>query len=278
MPDRRFGSPPPSTFEVRPTADDVAFFEENGFLVVERLTTDEELAWLTLVFDAVMDEGGRAFEPGRQPEDEGPSQLDQCIAPEIEFPELLETTYRRNAMHFAAALLDEPEEQLVTWGHMIRKPARRSRIAPWHQDEAYWLPELDYHAVGAWLPLHDVSVERGAMQFIPGSHKGPLLPHRHLGDPAGNLLVVDGVDPSAAVPCPLPAGGATFHHHRTLHYTASNVTDEPRLAFPMEFQLEPRLRTEPRPPTPWIDAFRAATGFPAAPATYVADGKIVLAT
>jgi len=274
---RRFGSPPASTFDVRPTDDDVVFFAENGYLVVERLTTDEELEWLTRVFHAVIDEGSRVFEPGRTAGDEGPSQLDQSIAPEIEFPELLETTYRRNGLHFASALLGVPEADLVTWAHMIRKPARRSRVAPWHQDEAYWLPELDYLAVGAWLPLHDVTVERGAMQFIPGSHKGPLLHHEHIGDPAGNLLIAPEADPATAVACPLPAGGATFHHFRTLHFTAANTTDEPRLAFPMEFQLRPQLRDEPRA-TPWMDAYRAATGQTAAPPMYVADGQIVLAT
>jgi hypothetical protein len=263
-------------FDVYPTADDVAFFTENGFLVVERLTTDEELAHFTEIFEKVMN-SGRAFEPGREPGDDGPSQLDQMIAPEIEFPELLDSTYRRNGLRFAAALLRVPESELVTWSHMIRKPARRSRIAPWHQDEAYWLPELDYHAVGAWLPLHAVTVERGAMQFIPGSHKGPLLPHEHLGDPIGNLLVAPDVDASAAVACPLPAGGATFHHHRTLHFTAANTTDQARLAFPMEFQVRPRLRTEPRS-TPWVDVFRAATGESGGPPIYIADGQIVVAT
>jgi len=263
-------------FDVYPTADDVGFFDANGFLVVERLTTDDELASLTEIFDKAMS-SGRAFEPGRERDDVGPSQLDQLIAPEIEFPELLHTTYRRNGMRFASALLGVPESELVTWSHMIRKPARHSRIAPWHQDEAYWQPELDYHAVGAWLPLHDVAVERGAMQFIPGSHKGPLLSHSHVGDPAGNLLVADDVDKSAAVACPLPAGGATFHHHRTLHFTAANTTDEPRLAFPMEFQVRPQLRTEPRS-TPWVDAFRAATGQSGAPPMYIADGKLVVAT
>jgi len=272
---RRFGPPPPSTFAVHPTPDDVAFFEAHGFLVVERLTTDEELAWLTRIFDAVMEEGGRVFEPGRGPGEEGPSQLDQSIAPEIEFPELLETTYRRNALHFAAALLGVAEERLVTWGHMIRKPALRSRAAPWHQDEAYWQPELDYCAVAAWLPLHEVSVERGAMQFVPGSHRGGLLDHDFVGDPVGNLLAAPGADPRRAVACPLPAGGATFHHHRTLHHTAPNTTALARLAYPIELQLPPRLRKEPRQ-TPWVDAHRAATGQRGLPPHYIADGRLVV--
>ena len=125
---------------------------------------------------------------------------------------------------------------------MIRK-APGGRAAAWHQDHAYWQPEFDYYALGVWLPMHDVSVEMGAMQFIPGSHKLGLLRHRQDDAPTENVLQVDEpVDFSKATPCPLKAGGATFHHSETLHYTAPNTTDKPRLAFPMEFQLAPVRR------------------------------------
>ena len=270
----RFGSPPPSDLEVHPTPDDVEFFRENGYLVVERITTDEELEWLTEVFLAVFEDGTGVFEPGRERDQQGPPQISQTIAPELRYPALLETTYRRNARHFAAALLEVPEDELSTWGHMIRKPALKSRAAPWHQDEAYWRPELTYHALAVWLPLHEVSVERGAMQFIPGSHKGDLLQHHHVGDPLANLLEAEEVDTSNAVPCPLPAGGATFHHHRTLHYTAPNTTELDRLAFPMEFQLPPQRRETPIE-TPWVDALREASGGDLGPLVWIADGKIL---
>jgi ectoine hydroxylase-related dioxygenase (phytanoyl-CoA dioxygenase family) len=82
------------------------------------------------------------------------------------------------------------------------------------------------------------------MCFLPGSHRGPLLPHRHLGgDPSVHLLELDvEVDVSGAVEVPLRIGGATFHHSRTLHSTAGNRTDRPRRAFANEFQTPPRPR------------------------------------
>jgi hypothetical protein len=273
----RFGSPPASDLDVRPTQDDVDFFEENGFLVVPQITTQDELDWLTEIALAVLDDnaGTPVFEPGYEKGQELPPQIQQSIGPELLIPELLETTFRRNAMLFAAALLGEPEEKLTTWGHVLRKPAGSNRPAPWHQDQAYWQPELDYHALGSWLPLHEVSVERGCMQFIPGSHKGPLLHHGFSGDPAGNLLIVDDIEDAKAVPCPLPAGGATFHHHLTLHYTAPNTTDLDRIAFPMEFQVLPWRREVPVH-TPWVDTHREAIGAPVGgPLTALADGKIV---
>lgn len=40
----RFGPPPAIALEVTPSADEVAHFAENGFLVVDRLTTGREFA------------------------------------------------------------------------------------------------------------------------------------------------------------------------------------------------------------------------------------------
>ena len=74
--------------------------------------------------------------------------------------------------------------------------------------------------------------------------------------------------------CPLKKGGATFHHSETLHYTAPNGTPQPRLAFPMEFQLAPVRRETPEV-MPWVDQHRAALGG-ARPPIYVADGKVTL--
>ena len=272
-----FGPPPAVPFDVNPTAEEVAFFKENGFLKVERLTSDEEVAWLKQIFEHIFDPanagnpGGPVDRSGVQiPEVVG--KLTQSFFPEIQFPEILESTYRRNAKKYAAALLEVDESRLSSWGHMIRK-APGGRAAAWHQDHAYWQPEFDYYALGVWLPMHDVSVEMGAMQFIPGSHKRGLLRHRQADAPTENVLTVDEpVDFGAAVACPLKAGGCTFHHSETLHYTAPNTTNQPRLAFPMEFQLTP-VRREIPIKMPWVDEHRAAVGKVSSP-VHVADGKI----
>ena len=143
--------------------DSTDYFEGNGFRVVPQMTNPEELAWLIEGALGVLDDnaGTGVFETGREHGQTLPPQIQQSIGPELRIPELLDTTFRRNARHFAAALLNVPADDLTTWGHVIRKPAGSNRPAAWHQDQAYWRPELDYHAVGCWLPLPGVSVERG---------------------------------------------------------------------------------------------------------------------
>ena len=270
--------PPPAPFDIAPSPGEIAAFERDGFVAVERLTSDEEVAWLRQMFEYIFDPAnagrrGAPLDRSGASGGEEPSRLGQAFFPEMQFPAILASSFHRNAKRYAAALLGVKAERLSCWGHMIRKPPG-GRAVSWHQDRAYWQPELDYHALGVWLPLHDVTVEMGAMQFIPGSHRRGALPHRHEDDPAHNLLTVDAaIDPATAIACPLKAGGATFHHAQTLHFTAPNTSDRPRLAFPMEFQLQP-VRRAIREVMPWVDEHRAAAGTP--PLTHVADGKVSL--
>jgi ectoine hydroxylase-related dioxygenase (phytanoyl-CoA dioxygenase family) len=117
---------------------------------------------------------------------------------------------------------------------------------------------MRYQAVGAWLPLDDVDLANGCMCFLPGSHLAEVLPHRHIGDdPNVHGLETDVADPSAMVPVPLAAGGATFHHPRTLHHTPANRSDRPRRAFATEFQTRP-TKADVTAGRPWLEAGRAA--------------------
>jgi ectoine hydroxylase-related dioxygenase (phytanoyl-CoA dioxygenase family) len=173
-------------------------------------------------------------------------------------PALRRTQVRRNARTICAALLGVAREDLHGWGHMIHKPAHHGAPIPWHQDEAYWDPALDYQAVGTWVPLDDVDLTNGCMCFLPGSHRNDVLPHRHIDDdPNVHGLVTDHADPTGMVPVPLAAGGATFHHSRTLHHTPPNDSDRQRRAVANEFQTQPMPRAVPAH-RPWIDQGQAA--------------------
>ena len=78
--------------------------------------------------------------------------LSKTYFPEMAFPALLRTAFWRNGRRYASALLGVPERDISGWGHMIRK-APGGRATLWHQDEAYWEPELSFRALGCWLPM-----------------------------------------------------------------------------------------------------------------------------
>jgi ectoine hydroxylase-related dioxygenase (phytanoyl-CoA dioxygenase family) len=270
-----FGAPPPSDLAVTVTAEQRASYAEHGYLVVDRITTDEELEWLGRVHAEIF-EGGASFvfEPGRSLADDRPFRLAQTIHPEIQYPELLATTYCRNARAIASQLLGKPADALTTWGYMLRLRPRNGRAVPWHQDEAYWAPEADYDAVGAWLSLHDTTEARGALRFVPGSHTGEVLHHDEAGDVPETLLVADGVDDASAVTCEVPLGGATFHAQRTLVSMGQNRSRSVVQSYVIEVQSAPVRRAAPRL-WPWTEHRRKEMDEWDDPLVYVADGRIV---
>jgi len=254
---------PTTEFAIDMTPDQLAAFAEHGFVSIERITTDAEAEWLRGLYDELFgsrqgEAEGHYFDLGGRRAHTGEDVLPQVLGPERTYPELKETVYFRNARKLAAQLLGAPIEQVNGGGHMILKPAGYGRETPWHQDESYWNPALAYHGLSVWLPLDPASVESGCMQFIPGSHRGEVRWHRHIDDdPLVHGLVTDDVVASRAVACPIPAGGATFHHCRTLHYAGPNTTDRPRRAYILVMNTPPQPRETPEP-RPWQDEEREA--------------------
>jgi ectoine hydroxylase-related dioxygenase (phytanoyl-CoA dioxygenase family) len=160
-------------------------------------------------------------------------------------PELANGQFRVNAMHIAKQLLGQ--ECVAQGEHAILKPARIGAETPWHQDEAYWGEDREYNALSIWIPLQPATMENGCMQFVPGSQKLEVLPHHSIGhDPRVHGLEVEGADVSRAVACPIPAGGCTIHHNRTLHYAGPNRSDIPRRAYILGFGTPPKKRDIPR--------------------------------
>jgi hypothetical protein len=219
-----------STFAPELSAEQIGAFRERGFLALPAITTPDEIAWLSGVYAELL-EDRRALRlryTASDPDGIG-RWIDQIFSPELQCPRLLQSEYLANARRLGAQLLGCSFDDAKPGGLMlIYKPPGAGRDAPWHQDEAYWeFPNERCHSLSVWMPLDEVSVESGCMQFIPGSQRNDLLPHTK--PPGIAPIVVDApFDVASAVPCPLPPGGATFHACRTLHYTAPNTSPRPR--------------------------------------------------
>ena len=239
--------------EVRLSDDQIASFHENGYLSIDRITTDEEIADLRELYAKMLDTEARIHFEGKR-EDGSTGVIEQVIAPELTHPELLETDYFRNARAIACQLMDIDEAQLERANTMIiYKPPGAGRDTPWHHDEAYWSWAADYvaNALSCWMPLDDVSVESGCMHYLPKSQEWTDdLTYRRVDGPEP-LVLADDVDVSDGVPCPIPAGGATFHHCRTLHFAGANTADIPRRAISALF-MGPHTPREVPAERPWL--------------------------
>jgi ectoine hydroxylase-related dioxygenase (phytanoyl-CoA dioxygenase family) len=232
------------------TADQIEFYHREGYLALDEITTQEEVAWMRGVYDRVFAERagreeGNQFDLAGPDEEDSEASLPQILSPSRYAPELKEGLYRANALHIARQLLGPAAA--FQGDHAIFKPARFGAETPWHQDEAYWNPALDYNALSIWIPLQPATLDNGCMQFVPRSHRLDVLPHHTIGnDPRVHGLEVDNANVSGAVACPLPPGGATLHHNRTLHFTGPNRSDVPRRAYILGYGTPPQPAAQPR--------------------------------
>jgi ectoine hydroxylase-related dioxygenase (phytanoyl-CoA dioxygenase family) len=232
------------------TQEQIDFYHREGYLALDAITTPEEVEWMRGIYDRLFEqragrEEGNQFDLGGPDEEGQEAVLPQILNPSKYAPELKEGLYRVNGLAIAKQLLGP--DVVYQGEHAIFKPARYGAPTPWHQDEAYWNPMMEYHSFSLWLPLQEATLENGCMQFVPRSHLWEVQPHHCINnDPRIHGLEIDEADTSTAVACPLPPGGCTIHHNRTLHYTGPNRSDIPRRAYILGFGLPAKPRKEPR--------------------------------
>jgi ectoine hydroxylase-related dioxygenase (phytanoyl-CoA dioxygenase family) len=222
-----------------PTADDVRFFEENGYWLGGKVITDSEIAALHTAMDEVF---ASNFETGREPyaggwKDNGdPTGIRKTDNSSWANRTLLKLATNPTVGAMAARLMKTPAVRL--WhDQLLYKPgqgaaaASRAGNVGWHQDHGYWRcaqPDL----ITAWVALVDVTLENGCMQVVPGSHRWGLLPESDFFntdlDGMKNRLEEHTGQPINTEPCTLKAGEVSFHHCLTIHGSGPNSSNAPR--------------------------------------------------
>ena len=92
------------------TQEQVAFFRREGYLSIERITTQEEVDWMREVYDRLFQsragrERGDQFDLAGADEEGKQASLPQILGPVKYAPELADTLYRANAHAICLQLL-----------------------------------------------------------------------------------------------------------------------------------------------------------------------------
>lgn len=103
----------------------------------------------------------------------------------------------------------------------------------WHQDRAVAHAEGDdTQMITVWLAVSDATLENGCLQAIPGRPR--MYPHC----PRRQTSIADGfLDPEAARPLPVKAGGAVILHPLTPHASLENMSDQFRWSFDIRYNV-----------------------------------------
>jgi ectoine hydroxylase-related dioxygenase (phytanoyl-CoA dioxygenase family) len=213
------------------TQEQKAFYEANGYLLVENAVTAPQRARLLEITDRLIEDSRTVTESndvydldaGHAPHS---PRLTRIKIPHKRDPFFWEVL-RHSAMTEVLCDLLGPDTNLLT-SKLNTKAPGGGRAVEWHQDWAFY-PHTNDHLLAFGLMLEDVNLANGPLMVIPGSHKGPVLNHHMNGVFAGAIDPDDPLfDRRRAVTLTGRAGSMTVHHVRTLHGSGPNVSDRAR--------------------------------------------------
>lgn len=207
------------------TQDQIQKFNEDGFLIVERLIDDAAADALRERFECLF---RGEFETGITPdevnwqEDSGDPTLTRQICNGWKADRVIARTVTRPDLGRAIAQLGGWPGTRIMIDNVLWKPPGTRPLA-YHQDNAYlaWYtpPEL----LSCWIALDATQVDGGTLEFVRGSHQwnhAELQGEFHGPEDYKKYMRIaadeQGIEPEI-VNVVVPKGGGSFHHGWTWH-------------------------------------------------------------
>ena len=118
-------------------------------------------------------------------------------------------------------------------------------FTPWHCDQRYWpLQDDGEPTVSAWIPLQDVTMDMGPLEFAVGSHlwQRSEAHEMHISDDSERDVAAELQIRGACTACePFRVGDVSFHHGWTLHRAPGNSSSTCREAHTIQYASD-RMR------------------------------------
>ena len=166
--------------------EDVRRFEQDGFVHLEGLLTEDEVAEIEQVYDRFLrreievpgkDYCDMAGDYGRDPAD---FSIINVVVPRRYYPAWQGNVLEQRGAQVAEQLCGRGME--LDYDQLLAKqPRKLDAVFAWHQDMAYWPATVDTRTATVWLAIDDSTVENGCMRFVPGTvqrARAPQAPAR----------------------------------------------------------------------------------------------------
>lgn len=225
---------PPGYFSPDATPAELkAFYDDNGYLVIEDAFSPEEVA--RLIEETTQICRGRRGEiqgattlPDEMSDDEVLRRF-LCIHFPHKFSEPIRSTLFNPATLKVLTSVVGPNVKCMQSMLFIKASGKPGQA--WHQDEDY-IPTRDRSLIGGWIALDRATVENGGLWVIPGSHKhGILWEQEWHGDRRFDCAEESRGFPytdADAVPVEVEAGSIVFFNGYLLHRSLPNRAPEGR--------------------------------------------------
>lgn len=213
--------------------DQINFYRENGFIVIEDFLSPEEIEhWRKTVMHAVKERAGQKM-PGKDlktGESDGINENSEYFGKV--FDQLLNLWQTDDQVR--KLMVDERIGKMAAqlsgadgiriWHDQALFKRPWANPTSWHLDTPFW-SFSDRKALSIWIALDDATLENGCLFFIPGSFKQTSFENSGIGK---NMDGIFEVYPQFAkvqsVAAPMKAGSCSFHNGLTIHGANANMS------------------------------------------------------
>jgi len=208
-----------------------AFFNANGYVVMEDAFSAEEIAGLKAEATSICrgDRGELPDHPAADPAEPDASVLQRFLC--IHFPHKCSEIMRR-AIHHPLTVqtlthVIGPNVKCMQSMLFIKSSGKPDQA--WHQDEDY-IPTRDRSLTGAWIALDRATTENGCLWVLPGSHRAGILWEQKWHGDRRFDCAEESVDfpyrDEEAIPVEVEAGAVVLFNGYLLHRSLPNRAPE----------------------------------------------------
>ncbi len=213
-------------------------FQKDGFLILENFLEIQFIPNLSEKFPKLF---SGDFETGIEPDEwnwrqgRDPENVTRQICNAWKSDKSIKNLVCHEAIGKACAQLMNWTGSRLLQDNVLWKPPGGKTLS-YHQDAAYddWISPQTM--MTCWIPLDDVSQEKGTLEYVKGSHLWGLAPPRgqfHSPDDYKKELTKFAKKNDKRIEIQyveVPAGGVAFHHGYTWHGSGINTTRDNRRA------------------------------------------------
>ncbi len=214
------------------TDEQITFYRENGFVVLEGFLEGEELRhWQKTTQEAVdqrLADVSTGLNNQGDPDAYYAQVFTQCIKLADSHPGMRQLMLDERLGKLAATLAGV--DGIRIWhDQALFKPPFGNPTA-WHLDNPYW-SFSSRDAISIWIALDDATRDNGCLYYLPGTHKTATHQNTGIGHNQADLFkLYPQWREIQSVGCPAPAGTAVLHNGLTAHGAGANMTNQPRRA------------------------------------------------
>jgi ectoine hydroxylase-related dioxygenase (phytanoyl-CoA dioxygenase family) len=203
----------------------IEFYQKNRFIKLKDVLDGETLAFYEERISKKVAELNRQSDPLERRDTYGKAFL-QIFNLWREDTEIKELVFSKRLAGIASALM-QVEGVRIYHDQALYKEARGG-ITPWHADQYYW-PLSSDKTITVWIPLQEVKLEMGPLEFSAGSHQITEGRELSISDESEEkirqkLRVTD----FPHIVEPFDLGEVSFHSGWVFHRAGANQTDKTR--------------------------------------------------